>query len=231
MINLVVLTGAGMSAESGLQTFRDSGGLWEGHNVTEVASIDVWHLNPAKVLQFYNARRKAVKKALPNLGHYILADLEKELNVTIITQNIDDLHERAGSTKVIRLHAEINKCWRFNDENQIYNLELDEINIGNVCPKGAQLRPHIVWFGQAVPMMDCAVEQIRKAELVLIVSTSFQVYPAAGLIRFAGNAVPIVVIDPNPNIEMHFSAHHICKKAAEGLGSFKAWAKKKGWLP
>ena len=195
---LVVLTGAGISAESGIKTFRDAGGLWEGHDVMEVASYDGWLKNKALVLDFYNQRRKQLFEVQPNLGHYTLAELENDFDVHIITQNVDDLHERAGSSNVLHLHGELLKVR--SDRNppiQILDWETDLI-LGNVDSKGNQLRPHIVWFGEAVPALEEAVEIAQQADYFAVVGTSLQVYPAAGLIHYAPLHAPIFYIDPNP---------------------------------
>ena len=217
--NLVILSGAGMSAESGIATFRGSGGLWEGHRVEEVVTPEAFKVNPKMVLDFYNARRKNVKEAEPNNGHYTIAKLEDFYNVQIVTQNVDDLHERAGSTFVLHLHGELMKSRSTIDESLVFDIEGTDLNIGDYCPLGSQLRPHIVWFGEAVPMIEAAVQIVRKADLIIIVGTSMQVYPAAGLIDFANPSVPIHLIDPNPpeitnpNLQIHNMG------AVEGLTS------------
>lgn len=180
---LVVLTGAGISAESGLKTFRDSDGLWEGYEVTEVATPRGWRKNPALVLDFYNMRRKDVAKAEPNAGHLALAELEKDFDVHIITQNIDDLHERAGSTSVMHLHGEIFKMRSESDETLVYEIR-EDIHLGQMAIDGAQLRPNIVWFEEAVPMIEYAVPLVRSADIFVVVGTSLVVYPAAGLLDF-----------------------------------------------
>jgi NAD-dependent deacetylase len=195
--NVVVLTGAGISAESGISTFRDAGGLWEGYDWREVASPEGWQKDKALVLRFYNERRQLLKKVKPNEGHKALVELEKHFNVTVITQNIDDLHERAGSSHIIHLHGELKKMRSTYDSSLIYDIEGD-INIGDKCEKGSQLRPHIVWFKESVPMMDVAVPYLKSADYVLIVGTSMQVYPAAGLMDFAPYKTPIWYIDKNP---------------------------------
>jgi NAD-dependent deacetylase len=181
--NLIVLTGAGISAESGLKTFRDSDGLWMGYDVYEVASPQGWQKNPELVLDFYNQRRKEVAKALPNAAHKAIADLQTDYNVIVITQNIDDLHERAGSKNVIHLHGEIFKMRSEKDENTFYEIR-DEIHSGEKAPDGSQLRPHVVWFGEQVPMIEKAAAILQKADIFMLVGTSLQVYPAAGLIDF-----------------------------------------------
>lgn len=196
MKKLVVLTGAGISAESGINTFRDAGGLWEGHDVMEVASPEGWAKDPELVLDFYNQRRKQALTAKPNLGHTTLAEMEKHFDVTIITQNVDNLHEQAGSSNVIHLHGELFKVRSTQYPNLIYDLSGWQLNMGDLCEKGAQLRPHIVWFGEMVPMMEVAVAEAMKADFFMVVGTSLMVYPAAGLIHYAGDHVPKFVVDP-----------------------------------
>lgn len=191
---LVVLTGAGISAESGLKTFRDSDGLWEGYDINEVATATAWKRNPALVQEFYNLRRKNVADAKPNAAHFSLAALEKDFDVHIITQNIDDLHERGGSTKVLHLHGEIFKMRSENDESLVYPI-YDDINIGDKAEDGAQLRPHIVWFEEAVPMMEYAAALVQMADIFIIVGTSLVVYPAAGLVNYAAPSLPKFIID------------------------------------
>src|SRR5690606_5082312 len=191
---LVVLSGAGISAESGLQTFRDSNGLWEGYDVTEVASPEGWKKNPALVLEFYNMRRRQALKAQPNAAHIGLADLEKDFNVHIITQNIDDLHERGGSTHVIHLHGEIFKMRSEKSLTPTYEIKGD-IKLGDLAPDGGQLRPDIVWFGEAVPMIEKAAQITMGADIFVVIGTSLVVYPAAGLIDLVPPSKPIFVID------------------------------------
>jgi len=191
---LVVLTGAGISAESGLRTFRDSDGLWEGYEVTEVATPRAWRANPQLVLDFYNMRRKDVLNAQPNAAHIGLAELEKDFDVWIITQNIDDLHERAGSTKVLHLHGEIFKMRSEEDETLVYDIR-EDIGMGQLADDGAQLRPHIVWFEEPVPMIGKAVPLVRAADIFVIVGTSLVVYPAAGLVDFASSRIPKYIVD------------------------------------
>ena len=188
-----------MSAESGLKTFRDSDGLWEGYDVMEVASPEGWRRDPELVLDFYNQRRRQLLEVEPNQGHLLLAALEDRFEVQVITQNIDDLHERAGSTKVTHLHGELLKVRSTSDENLVYAWKHD-LSLGDVCEKGSQLRPHIVWFGEPVPMLDAARKITDTADLLLIVGTSMQVYPAAGLIHFVRPATPIYFIDPKPAV-------------------------------
>ncbi len=199
MKKIVVLTGAGMSAESGLKTFRDADGLWEGHDVMEVASPQGWYANKNLVLDFYNQRRKQLLGAQPNKAHTYIAALEKKYEVSIITQNVDDLHERAGSTDIIHLHGELRKVRSVNNEELVYQWD-EELNLGDLADDGCQLRPHIVWFGEAVPLLDKAIEITKKADILVIIGTSMQVYPAASLIHYIKAAIPIYFIDPNPNI-------------------------------
>lgn len=199
MKQIVVLTGAGVSAESGLKTFRDSNGLWEGHDVMEVATPQGFAKNPALVLEFYNQRRKQLLQVTPNAAHKALVSLEEKFKVDIITQNVDDLHERAGSKNVIHLHGELLKARSTKSNSEIISWTKD-IVVGDVCEMGYQMRPHIVWFGEAVPMMDKAIEMTKKADILVIIGTSMQVYPAASLIDFVKRHVPIYFIDPKPSI-------------------------------
>ncbi|MEX2589850.1 MAG: NAD-dependent deacylase [Chitinophagales bacterium] len=194
-MKIVILTGAGMSADSGISTFRDSGGLWENHDIMEVASPEGWKANPELVLDFYNKRRRQVLEAQPNPGHSALADLEKYFDVQIITQNVDDLHERAGSKNVLHLHGELLKMRSSGDENLIYECRKD-ILPGDLCKKGHQLRPHIVWFGEMVPMIEPAAQQAQEADIFAVIGTSLQVYPAAGLINYTAPSIPKFLIDP-----------------------------------
>ena len=194
---LVVLTGAGISAESGIKTFRDSDGLWEGHNVLDVATPEGWHKNPALVLDFYNQRRKQLKEVTPNAAHYILAELELDFDVQIITQNVDDLHERAGSTNVLHLHGELLKVRSTVNPNYILDWT-EDLNFGDFDKNKQQLRPHIVWFGEEVPALEEAVELTEVADYFAVIGTSLQVYPAAGLIDFTRATTPVFYIDPKP---------------------------------
>jgi len=196
MKNLVILTGAGMSSESGIRTFRDSGGLWEEYDVTEVATFDAWMKNRDLVLRFYNERRRQLAAAHPNEGHAGLAALEKHFNVNIITQNIDNLHERAGSTRVLHLHGELTKARSTADPSLIYDIGYNDINAGDKCEKGSQLRPHIVWFGEAVPMLEEAVRITSTADIFVVIGSSLNVYPAAGLIGYAPDTASLWLIDP-----------------------------------
>ncbi|MCB0582495.1 MAG: NAD-dependent deacylase [Phaeodactylibacter sp.] len=204
MKKIVVLTGAGVSAESGIKTFRDAGGLWEGHDVMEVASPQGWQKNQSLVLDFYNQRRRQLHTVKPNAAHFALAKLEENFEVSIVTQNIDDLHERAGSKNIIHLHGELLKARSTRDPNLIYEWP-DDINPGDTCELGSQLRPHIVWFGEAVPMIETAAVETMTADAVIIIGTSMQVYPAAGLVGFAENARRIFYVDPKPAINYELS--------------------------
>lgn len=213
---IIVLTGAGMSAESGIKTFRDADGLWEGHDVMEVASPEGWQRNPELVLDFYNQRRRQLLSVEPNEGHKALVELEEFYDVIIITQNVDDLHERAGSSDVVHLHGELVKVRSTQYSNLVYEWRKD-INIGDLCDQGAQLRPHIVWFGEAVPMMERAALETAGADQVLVIGSSMQVYPAAGLVAFARPEVPVYYIDPKPAINYELSTRkqlHVIEEVA-----------------
>lgn len=216
MQKIVVLTGAGISAESGIKTFRDEDGLWEGHDVTEVATPEGWNKNPNLVLDFYNQRRRQLKNVHPNKAHFLLAELEQHFEVHIITQNVDDLHERAGSSSVLHLHGELKKVRSVANESLIINWETD-IKLGDMATDGKQLRPHIVWFGEAVPKLEDAAILVQKADFCVIIGTSMQVYPASGLIDFVANNKPIYFIDPNPAIKTTSQIKVIAKKATEGM--------------
>jgi NAD-dependent deacetylase len=203
-LKLVVLTGAGMSAESGIKTFRDSGGLWEGYDVMEVASIDGWRKNQALVLDFYNQRRRQLFETTPNKGHLGLAALQNDFDVHIVTQNVDDLHERAGSKKILHLHGELRKVKSTSHPELIYTWDKD-LNIGDKCEKGSQLRPHIVWFGEMVPALEEAKYIVAEADILVVIGTSMVVYPAASLIHYAKRKIPKFIIDPKiPEIEAEF---------------------------
>ena len=195
---LVVLTGAGISAESGIKTFRDAGGLWEEYRVEEVATPEAWERNPAMVQEFYNARREELYKTQPNAAHIALAEAEKAFEVQIITQNIDDLHERAGSTHVLHLHGELKKSRSSRDPNAIYDIEGPDLHMGDLAPDGSQLRPHVVWFGEPVPNITAASELAKGAELFAVVGSSLNVYPAAGLLYYVPREVPVFLVDPKP---------------------------------
>ncbi len=194
---LVVLSGAGISAESGIKTFRDSDGLWEGHNVQDVATPEGWLKNPELVLDFYNQRRKQLHEVQPNTGHLILSELENDFDVQIITQNVDNLHEKAGSTNVLHLHGELLKVRSTKNDKYVIDWQVD-LNWGDCDDNKNQLRPHIVWFGEEVPALEEAVQKVQKADILIIIGTSLQVYPAAGLMNFAKESVPVYYIDPNP---------------------------------
>lgn len=199
MKNIVILTGAGISAESGLKTFRDANGLWEGHDVMEVATPEGFQKNPELVLEFYNQRRKQLLTVEPNAAHKALVKLEEKFNVHIITQNVDDLHERAGSSQVLHLHGELLKARSMNSTSEIFE-QKNDLLLGDTCKNGYQLRPHIVWFGEAVPLLEDAISITEKADYLIIIGTSMQVYPAASLIDFVDSATPIYFIDPKPAI-------------------------------
>ncbi len=201
---IVVLTGAGMSAESGISTFRDANGLWENHDIMEVATPEGFRKNPSLVLEFYNQRRRQLLEVKPNAGHLALVDLEAAFEVNIVTQNVDDLHERAGSNNVLHLHGELRKARSTTHPNLVYARDND-IKLGDTCEKGGQLRPHIVWFGEMVPMLEPAAELVSIADFVVIIGTSMQVYPAAGLVGYALPGAPIYYIDPNPAINYELS--------------------------
>lgn len=214
MKKLVVLTGAGMSAESGLKTFRDADGLWEGHDVMEVATPEAFERNPELVMDFYNQRRRQLLEASPNQGHYNLKKLETHFHVDIVTQNVDDLHERALSSNVYHLHGQLKKVRSTVDDSIILDWSGD-LNLGDIGPDGNQLRPHIVWFGEAVPMLDKAIYITEQADILVIIGTSMQVYPAASLINFIKPNTPIYFIDPRPSIlESQYSNLTIIKNGA-----------------
>lgn len=215
---LVVLTGAGISAESGIKTFRDDNGLWEGHDVMEVATPEGWRKNKELVLDFYNQRRKACLKAKPNLAHQRLAALEQDFEVTIITQNVDDLHEKAGSSQIIHLHGELFKSQSTVDPSKIYPMEGWEIKLGDKCEKGSQLRPFIVWFGEPVPKMTEAIAAVQQADALAVIGTSMLVYPAAGLIDYAASTIPKFIIDPKmPSLYPMENLIPIEEKAGTGV--------------
>ena len=232
---IVVLTGAGVSAESGVSTFRDSNGLWENYKVEDVASIEGWYRDPALVLEFYNARRAQLTQVKPNAAHIAIASLEQDYDVTVVTQNVDNLHERAGSTKIIHLHGELTKvrpenCCNDRDgysEETVFDIGTDDINIGDLAPNGAQLRPHIVWFGEAVPKIEKAIDAVEAADMLLIVGTSLQVYPAAGLYRYAKSSTPIYIIDPKDVPVRDGRVTHIKDVATNGMEVFKNILKSK----
>lgn len=218
---LVVLSGAGISQESGLETFRDMGGLWEQYDVTQVASPKAWRQNPELVLRFYNERRKQLWESKPNAGHTGIAELEKWFDVEIITQNVDDLHEQAGSSKVLHLHGELRKARSTADSSLIYELKHWELNLGDNCEKGSQLRPHIVWFGESVPEIDNAVLIAQKADIFVVVGTSLAVYPAAGLVNYTRPGIPVFVIDPQKPAVYIDEVEYIQAKAGRGVEILK----------
>lgn len=220
LMKIVVLTGAGISAESGVSTFRDQNGLWENHSIEAVASPAGWRADPELVLSFYNARRSQLNTVEPNAAHKAIAALEAKHTVVVITQNVDNLHERGGSSKVIHLHGELTRVRSVANENLILDWSGD-LNLGDLGPDGHQLRPHIVWFGEEVPMIDAAVQELQDADLILVIGSSMQVYPAAGLVSVAPAGVPVYYIDPNPSINYELSRRSslevIASKAAEAV--------------
>ena len=221
MKNIVILTGAGISAESGLKTFRDANGLWEGHDVMEVATPEGFNKNPELVLEFYNQRRRQLLTVHPNLAHLALVDLEKYFNVNIITQNVDDLHERAGSSNVLHLHGELLKARSTISTEDIFEYN-DDILWGDLCENGYQIRPHIVWFGEAVPLLEDAIAITEKADILIIIGTSMQVYPAASLINFVKTGTPIYFIDPKPSVNSSENLTVIQESAVNGVPNLVA---------
>ncbi|PBQ32642.1 NAD-dependent protein deacylase [Sphingobacteriaceae bacterium] len=219
---LVVFTGAGISAESGIKTFRDSGGLWEEHKIEDVATFDAWTKNQALVLDFYNKRRKQLLEVKPNAAHLLVAELQKQFDVQVITQNVDNLHERAGSKNVLHLHGELMKARSTVDPNLVYDLKTYEIKAGDLCEKGSQLRPHIVWFGELVPAMETANAMAAEADLFVVIGTSLNVYPAAGVINFVSPYVPMWLLDPGEfNLDYIRELKHIKKTAVNGAEDLK----------
>lgn len=215
---LLVLTGAGMSADSGISTFRDSGGLWENVDVMEVASIEGWHQNPERVLDFYNERRRQLQKAEPHAGHLALKKLEMHYEVTIVTQNIDNLHERAGSTHVVHLHGELTKARSVDEKEQVIEIGYSDIKPGDCNEQGQQLRPHVVWFGEQVPMMEVAAHHVMDCDVMMVIGTSLAVYPAAGLVNLAQPGIPIYVIDPQkPEFPFQKDITYIQETAIRGV--------------
>jgi NAD-dependent deacetylase len=214
--HISILTGAGISAESGVKTFRDHDGLWEGHDVMQVATPQGFESNPELVLEFYNQRRRQLKTVQPNLAHQLLVKLESEYHVDIITQNVDDLHERAGSSKVTHLHGELMKVRSVEDESLVYSWT-EELKLGDVNEKNHQLRPHVVWFGEAVPMMDKAIQILQQTDIIIVIGTSMQVYPAAGLIDFAPENTPIYFVDPKPSISESSRVQVFAENATTGV--------------
>lgn len=225
---LVILSGAGVSAESGITTFRDSNGLWENYKVEDVASIEGWYANPSLVLKFYNERRAQLADVKPNSAHFAIASLEKDWDVTVVTQNVDNLHERAGSTRIIHLHGELTKVRPENCYNEldnfspesVFDIGYESIEIGDNAPNGVQLRPHIVWFGEPVPMIELAIDAVEHADVILIVGTSLQVYPAAGLYAYAKADTPIYIIDPKDPPIRDSRLTHIKDVATRGMENF-----------
>lgn len=219
MKKLVVLTGAGISAESGISTFRDAGGLWEKYKIDDVATPNAWRKNPGLVLDFYNQRRKQLFTVEPNEGHIALAELEKHFDVQIITQNVDNLHERSGSTNILHLHGELMKVQSTSPGEEVFKLTADnyETHLGDKCPKGYQLRPHIVWFGEAVPEIENAIHITEQADIFLIIGTSLNVYPAASLINYVKPGIPVYLIDPNEIGHLPTNVTVIQKGAGEGM--------------
>jgi NAD-dependent protein deacetylases, SIR2 family len=218
---LVILTGAGMSQESGIRTFRDMGGLWEEYDIEEVATPEAWRKNPELVMRFYNDRRKQLLESEPNAGHVGLVDLENDFDVHIITQNVDDLHERAGSKSVLHLHGELKKARSSVDENLIYDIDGWELKFGQKCAKGSQLRPFIVWFGEAVPAMEEAIPLAEEADIMVVIGTSLNVYPAAGLVNYVQRGTPIFVVDPErPSVYIR-NVVYIEEKASKGVEILK----------
>ena len=223
MKTLVILTGAGMSVESGISTFRDAGGLWEKYRIEEVATPEAWATNPALVQEFYNARRKQLSEAQPNNGHKGLVELEQYFNVQIVTQNVDNLHERAGSSSVLHLHGELMKMRSSGPGQEVFEVQPEKIefSIHDKCPKGYPLRPHIVWFGEEVPEIGNAARIVEKADILVIIGTSMQVYPAAGLLHYAQPGIPMYLIDPN-DVEIHSNRVTVIRKgASEGVKILK----------
>jgi NAD-dependent deacetylase len=220
MRKIVILSGAGISAESGLKTFRDAGGLWEGHDVMQVASPEGWRRDQDLVLEFYNQRRRQLHEVEPNEAHRSITRLQERFNVEVITQNVDDLHERAGNKNVTHLHGELLKVRSIKDERLVYHWTKD-LRTGDLCELGGQLRPHIVWFGEAVPMMEVAAEKVLQSDICIIVGTSMQVYPAAGLVDFVSAKAQIFYIDPRPNISYELQHRQnlrvLASRASEGL--------------
>jgi NAD-dependent deacetylase len=223
---LVILSGAGISQESGLKTFRDMGGIWEEYDVTEVASPEAWARNPELVLRFYNERRRLLWEAKPNAGHTGIAELEKWFDVEVVTQNVDDLHEQAGSTRVLHLHGELRKARSTSDPSLVYTLKHWELKKGDTCEKGSQLRPHIVWFGEMVTEIEKAASIVRKADILVVVGTSLAVYPAAGLVNYTRPGIPVYVIDPQVPRVYADNVVYITEKAGEGVKILKEKLKK-----
>ena len=222
MKKLVVLSGAGISQESGLKTFRDMGGLWESYDVTEVATPQAWERDPALVLRFYNERRKQLFEVEPNAGHLGLAALEQWFDVRVITQNVDNLHERAGSTNILHLHGELIKARSTIDPFLVYELDTWALDLGDKCEKGSQLRPHIVWFGEGVPEIPNAIRIVEEADILVVVGTSLAVYPAASLVNYTKPGIPIFVVDPNTPEVFQENVTYIADKAVKGVEILKS---------
>lgn len=215
---MVILTGAGISAESGLLTFRDTGGLWENYDVMDVASIEGWYRNPARILDFYNKRRIQSYNSLPNEGHRAIAGIQHYFGAKLVTQNVDDLHERSGSPQVLHLHGELRKVRSETHLDYVLDIGDAPIQIGDLCPNGGQLRPHIVWFGEMVPLIDIAAEWCSTADILIVGGTTLEVYPAAGLITCIPNHAEIYIVDPiRPQIQTHQNVHHIAENGTTGL--------------
>ena len=229
MKRIVVFTGAGVSADSGISTFRDADGLWANYRIEDVCTPEALKRNRALVVEFYNIRRKELLSVEPNPAHYAIAELEKYFDVEVVTQNVDNLHERAGSTRIIHLHGELTKvrpenCCNDRDgysEATVFDIGADAIHIGDMAPNGSQLRPHIVWFGEAVPKIEAAIDAVEAADILLIVGTSLQVYPAAGLYRYARTNIPIYIIDPKELSDRDSRLTHIKDVATKGMETFK----------
>jgi NAD-dependent deacetylase len=216
--NVVILTGAGVSAESGLLTFRDSGGLWENYDVMEVASIDGWYRNPSLVIEFYNQRRKQASQVQPNDGHYAISEIQLHFGAKLITQNVDDLHERAGSHHVLHLHGELRKVRSETHPDYVVDIADKSIKLGDICPNGGQLRPHIVWFGEMVPLIEVAADWCSMADILIIAGTSLEVYPAAGLINEVPNHAEVFVVDPvRPKTQFSNKVHFIEEASSTAL--------------
>jgi NAD-dependent deacetylase len=227
MKKLVVLSGAGVSAESGISTFRDNGGLWDNYRIEDVATPEAWRKNQELVLNFYNQRRKQALSVKPNAAHYALADLEKTYEVVVITQNVDNLHELAGSTNIIHLHGELFKTRSTKEPSLVYEMAGWELKTGDLCELGSQLRPHIVWFGEEVPMMEKAVEITEQADIFVVIGTSLAVYPAAGLVNYVASSKPVYIIDPaKPDIRLKDNMTLIQEKATVGMELLKEKLKK-----
>lgn len=224
----MVFTGAGVSAESGIKTFRDGDGLWENHNITDVATPEAFERDPALVLRFYNERLKNLRSVEPNPAHLALAQLEKDFEVSIITQNVDDLHERAGSSRVLHLHGQLNKCRSVADPNVHYDMPPEGLTVEDRCPQGHPLRPHIVWFGEMVPEMDRAVDWVQRADILLVVGTSMVVYPAAGLVYAAPAGAKIYLVDPGDFPDLDSRITHIQERASTGVPKVSAMLRGKG---